>query len=91
MPVDFEQPEPHFARDHFIVAIITEPPGALALVDRFVQFSWVIRLPPRCRGRRFDGHTETAGMLNFLHAMGPSGQVFINLPEAYSGVIGDGA
>lgn len=60
MPVDFDEPRAHFPRHDFFVAIITEPPGTLALVSSLVQFSWVIRLLPRCRGRRFEGLTETA-------------------------------
>ncbi|MGH1570925.1 hypothetical protein ACRAWG_09905 [Methylobacterium sp. P31] len=78
----------------FIVALITERPGALAILSRNTgpdRCSWnrVVRLTPPRRGKRFSRNTETGRVLHTLHADGLLGQVLINLPEKY-GVPRDG-
>jgi len=78
----------------FIVALITERPGALAILSRTRTpdgYTWnrVLRLTPPRRGKRFSRNTETGRVLHALHANGLLGQVLINLPERY-GVPRDG-
>lgn len=73
----------------FIVALITERPGALAILSRTTApdgYTWnrVLRLTPPRRGKRFSRNTETGRVLHALHADGLLGQVLINLPEKYS-------
>lgn len=79
----------------FIVALITERPGALAILSRTPApdgntWNRVVRLTPPLRGKRFSRNTETGRVLRALHADGLLGRVIINLPDA-AGVPCDGA
>lgn len=91
--LDLALPAP--ADTPFIVALITERPGALAILSRTAApdgDNWhrVVRLTPPQRGKRFSNNTETGRVLRALHADGLLGQVMINLPE-HAGVPRDGA
>lgn len=83
---------PHL-RDNstFIAALITEPPGALAIINRAGTQSYVFHLSPPQRGKRFSRYTETGRVLHALHADGVLGMVMINMPEAYNDTFGHGA
>lgn len=79
----------------FIVALITEPPGALAILSHTTgpdgdYWKRVVRLTPPRRGKRFSHSTETGRVLRALHADGLLGQMIINLPNK-AGVPRDGA
>ena len=78
----------------FIVSIITERPGAVAILNRTAEpesRSWnhVLRLTSPRRGKRFSRNTEAGSLLHALHADGLLGPVFINLPEAHAAITGD--
>ena len=95
MATALDLPLPSSAGTPFIVALITERPGALAILSRTTApdgFTWnrVVRLTPPRRGKRFSRNTETGRVLHALHADGLLGEVMINLPE-HAGIPRDGA
>ena len=88
MYIDLSQGSPPSLNRPFVVALITEPPGALAIVSRSASldgFPWnrVVRLTTPRRGKRFSANTEAGRLLRGLHEDGVLDQVFINLPRAY--------
>ncbi|WP_132249173.1 hypothetical protein [Methylobacterium segetis] len=95
MATALDLPLPPSADTPFVVAFITEPPGALAILSRTTApdgHTWnrVVRLTSPRRGKRFSRNTETGRVLRALHADGLLGRVMINLPE-HAGIPRDGA
>lgn len=78
-----------FPRPPFLVTVIAEPPGALAIMNRDIPpwdppLPWcvTIRLELR-RGRHFSRNNDLVRTLRLLHAQNELARVLINLPERY--------
>lgn len=79
MPADLDLSRLCAHGSPFIVGLITDRPGALAVMSRNNYWMWSKPLTRPLRGKRFGRSTETGRVLHAMHTDGLLGQVFINL------------